>query len=286
MGIALGLTAALSWGLADYFAALSSRRTGALRVVLGFHLTAMVLLAVILFASGGGLSEVSREDLAWFVFIGALGWLSYLAFYQALAIGQISIVSPIVSAYAAVTVLCAVVIGGERLGAGEGLAVAVVLLGVVLASSDLAQIRAVERVAVLGVVLALVTAVLIGAFVYGVAYFSDDYGWLVPIVLARAFSTLFIVGTALRGGTWRFPERPPSLLAMIALIAVVDTAGYVAFNFGVRHAETSIVATAAAPYAVVPIAAGVALLHERPAPIQWAGVGLVIAGLVLLGLVS
>jgi drug/metabolite transporter (DMT)-like permease len=286
MGIALGLTAALSWGLADYFAALSSRRTGALRVVLGFHLTAMVLLTVLLFASGGGLSEVSGEDLAWFVLIGALGWLSYLAFYEALAIGPISIVSPIVSAYAAATVVCAVLIGGERLAGGEALAIGVVLLGVVLASSDLAQIRAVERVAVLGIVLALGTAVLIGVFVYGVAYFSEDYGWLVPIVLARGFSTLFIVGTALRGGAWRFPERPPSLLAMIALIAVVDTAGYVAFNFGVRHEETSIVATAAAPYALVPITAGVVLLHERPARIQWAGIGLVIAGLVLLGLLS
>ena len=45
-------------------------------------------------------------------------------------------------------------------------------------------------------------------------------------------------------------------------------------------------ATAAAPYAVVPIVAGVFLLHERPRATQWAGIALVIAGLVLLGLVS
>jgi drug/metabolite transporter (DMT)-like permease len=286
MGIALGLTAALSWGLADYFAAMSSRRTGALRVVLGFHLAAMVLLAAVLFGSGGGLSGLSGEDLAWFVLVGALGWLSYLAFYRALAIGPISIVSPIVSAYAAVTVLCAVLISGERLSAGEALAIAVVLGGVVLASSDLTQIRVLERVAVLGIFLALTTAVVIGAFVYGVAYFSDEYGWLVPIFLARGFSTLLILATALRTGDWRFPERPPSLLATIGLIAAVDTGGYVAFNFGVRHADTSIVATAAAPYAVVPIVAGVVLLHERPTAVQWAGVGLVIAGLVVLGLVA
>jgi drug/metabolite transporter (DMT)-like permease len=286
MGIVLGLAAALSWGLADYFAAMSSRRTGALRVVLGFHLLATALLAVILFASGDGLSDVTSRDLAWFAFVGALGWLSYLAFYRALAIGPISIVSPIVSAYAAVTVLCAVLISGERLSAGEALAVAIALLGVVLASSDLAQIRRIERLAMIGLILALATAVLIGAFVYGVAYFSDDYGWLAPIFLARAFSTVFILGTALQTGDWRFPARSPGLLGMIGFIAVVDTAGYVAFNFGVRHADTSIVATAAAPYSVVPIVAGVVLMHERPTPTQWAGAGLVIAGLVLLGLVS
>ena len=98
---------------------------------------------------------MSRSDLGWFVFVGALGWLSYLAFYRALAIGPISIVSPIVSAYAAVTVICAVLIGGESLAAGEALAVAVVLLGVLLASSDLRQIRAIERLAAVGLVLAL-----------------------------------------------------------------------------------------------------------------------------------
>ena len=286
MGILLGLTAALSWGLADYFAALASRRTGSFRVVLGFHLAAMVLLTALLVATGEGLSDVSGADLAWFAFLGVLGGVSYLAFYQALAIGPISIVSPIVSAYAAVTVVCAVVIGGERLAGGETAAIVVVILGVLLASSDLAQMRHLERVALLGILLALATAVVIGAFVYGVAYFSAEYGWLVPIFLARGFSTLFLVLVSLRGGEWRFEDRSPRLLATIVGIAVVDTLGYVAFNFGVRHEDTSVVATAAAPYAVVPIVAGVMLLHERPRATQWAGIGLVIAGLVLLGLVS
>jgi drug/metabolite transporter (DMT)-like permease len=286
VGILLGLTAALSWGLADYFAALASRRTGSFRVVLGFHLAAMVLLTALLLATGEGVADVSGGDLAWFAFLGVLGGVSYLAFYQALAIGPISIVSPIVSAYAAVTVVCAVVIGGERLAGGETAAIVVVIFGVLLASSDLAQMRHLERVALLGILLALATAVVIGAFVYGVAYFSEEYGWLVPIFLARGFSTLFLVLVSLRGGEWRFEDRSPRLLATIVGIAVVDTLGYVAFNFGVRHEDTSVVATAAAPYAVVPIVAGVMLLHERPRATQWAGIGLVIAGLVLLGLVS
>jgi drug/metabolite transporter (DMT)-like permease len=286
MGILLGLTAALAWGFADVLATVASRRTGAFRVVLAFHVVAMVLLAVLLAATGEGLAGVSAGDLAWLVLVGLLGGVSYLAFYRALAIGPISIVSPIVSAYAAVTVLCAVVIGGERPTAGEIAAIVVVIFGVLLASSDLAQVRALERIALVGIVLALVTAVVIGAFVYGVAYFSAEHGWLVPILLARGFSTLFLVPVSLRGGEWRFPDRSPSLLALIASIGIVDTAAYALFNVGVRHADTSVVATAAAPYAAVPIVAGVALLGERPRTTQWAGIALVIAGLVLLGLTA
>ena len=111
--------------------------------------------------------------------------------------------SPIVSAYAAVTVICAVLIGGESLAAGEALAVAVVLLGVLLASSDLRQIRAIERLAAVGLVLAPH-----GRSDRSVRLrrrFTDEYGWLVPIFLARAISTLFILGTALQGGQWRLP---------------------------------------------------------------------------------
>ncbi len=285
MGIALGLGAALSWGLADYFAALASRRAGTLRVVLGFHLVAMVLLAVVVVAADA-LSDVTWSDVPPFIFLGALGWGSYLAFYRALAIGPISIVSPVVSGYAAVTVVLAVLINGDRLTGPEIAAMTVALVGVVLASSDLRQGLGAERPAALGVLLALATTVLIGSFVFGIAYYSDRLGWLAPIFLARGFTTLLLLATAARVGAWPFREPSRALLGAVGLLAVLDTAGYISFNFGIRHADTSIVAAAASPYAVVPIVVGVVVLAERPAPTQWAGIALVLAGLVLLGLVS
>ena len=64
-------------------------------------------------------------------------------------------------------------------------------------------------------------------------------------------------------------DRSPRLLATISLIAVIDTLGYVAFNFGVRHADTTVVATAAAPYSVVPIVFGAAASTSARAA-QWA----------------
>src|SRR3990172_9070391 len=203
MGIGLGLGAALCWGFADYFATLASRRAGTLRVVLGFHLIATAVLAALVLGTGA-LADVSLGDVAPFLLLGALGWASYLAFYRALAIGPISIVSPVVSGYAAVTVVLAVL----------------------------------------------------------------------------------VVATAARGGRWRFPDRSPRLLAAIGLIALLDTGGYVSFNVGSRHADTAIVAAAASPDAGGPLVLGGGLLAERPARAQWAGIALVIAGLVLLALSS
>ena len=283
MGIAFGLGAALSWGVADYFAAVASRQIGALRVVLGFHLVAVALLGVLGLATGE-LGSVTWSQIPFFVAIGAVGWLSYLAFYAALAIGPISVVSPIVSGYAAVTVLLAVVISGERLDSAAIVAVVVTFAGVFLSATDLRQLRGVahQRQAARGVLLAIVTMALIGGFVFGVSERHQTLGWLAPIFLARGFATLFVLGHGVRQGL-RWPRCSPRLAGAIALIGVVDTAGYVCFNVGAQHAATAIVAAASSPYALVPIAAGMLLLHERPSRTQRAGVLLVIGGLVLLG---
>jgi drug/metabolite transporter (DMT)-like permease len=306
VGIALGLGAALSWGFADYFAALASRSVGALHVVLGFHLAAMIPLTLLVLATGG-LAHVSLGQLPVFVALGAVGWLSYLAFYGALAIGPISVLSPIVSGYAAVTVVLAVLIIGDRPSAGQTAAVVVTIAGLMVASADVREIRrmTIQRRAILGFVLALTAMVLLGGFVFGVSYYHHRIGWLGPIFLARGFAALFLLAhiatvrwrkapantapanTGPAGAkTLGSRARPRRLRATFVLLACLDTGGYVCFNIGVGHAATSIVATASAPYALVPIIMGVHLLHERPTRTQWSGVALVIGGLILLGLSS
>ena len=286
MGIALGLGAALCWGLADYSASVASRAVGALRVVLGFHLVALVPLAVLVLATDA-LAHLKPGQLPVFALIGVIGWLSYLSFYAALAIGPISVLSPIVSGYAAVTVVLAVLISGESLSGGETAAVLITILGAMVASANVRAIRGthLERRSALGLALALTAMVLLGGFVFGVSYYHRSIGWLGPIFLARAAATVFLIAqTAAIGG---LRERlPRSLGPVIVLLALVDTGGYVCFNVGVRHAATSVVATAAAPYSVVPILMGIRFLRERPSPVQWLGIAFVLAGLVTLGLTS
>jgi drug/metabolite transporter (DMT)-like permease len=287
VGIALGLGAALSWGFADYFAALASRSVGTLRVVLGFHLAAMVPLTILVLATNG-LRHLGADQIPLFAVLGAIGWLSYLAFYGALAIGPISVLSPIVSGYAAVTVVFAVLIIGEHLSAGETAAVIVTIAGAMVASADVRQIAraTIERRAAVGFALALVAMALLGGFVFGVSYYHRRIGWLGPIFLARGFAAMFLLTHAVWSGRLRSVPVPRRIRSMIVLLACLDTGGYVFFNLGVGHAATSIVATASAPYALVPLLMGVTLLRERPTRTQSLGVVLVFAGLITLGIAS
>ena len=285
MGIALGLTAALLWGLADYSAALASREVGALRVVLGFHIVAVVVLGIAVVAAGD-LGRADAGQMAVLALTGAVGAAAYLAFYRAFAIGPISIVSPVVSGYAATTVVLALIVLGERLSALEAGAIALTVGGVMLASSDLGSARARESARLQGVLLALLAMVTLGGFVFGIAYYADDLGWLLPIFLGRAATTL-VLAAVLAGDLRRSPRLVSArMLPVIAMLAALDTGGYVAFNLGTGHADTAIVAGAAAPYAVVPIVLGVVLLGERPAVVQWVGIALVLVSVAALGFVS
>ena len=103
---------------------------------------------------------------------------------------------------------------------------------------------------------------------------------------APGFTTLFLIANVSVIGGLRSWPVPRNLVRAVVALAILDTTGYVCFNIGVRHAPTSVVATASAPYALVPVLMGVSLLRERPSPVQWSGVGLVLVGLVLLGLTS
>ncbi len=292
MGVALGLGAALLWGFADYFAAVASRSLGALRVVLGFHLAALIPLTVLVLATDG-LARVSLTQVALLALVGAFGWVSYLAFYGALAIGPISVLSPIVSGYAAVTVLLAVVITGNHLSAAQAVAVATTIAGAMVACADVRAVaRAkLERRSALGFVLALVAMGLLGAFVFGVSYYRQRIGWLGPIFLARGFAAVFLLGHMLARGERSFSDTAATHgakvpIAVLALLALLDTGGYVCFNLGVGHASTAIVAAASAPYATVPIVMGVSFFGERPTRTQWLGVGLVVVGVIVLGAVA
>lgn len=290
LGFLLGLGAALSWGLADVVAARATRRIGTVRIVLGFHAVACALLVALALATGA-LRHVGVGDLWFFAGVGALGWGSYVAFYGALRIGPISIVSPIVSSYAAVTVVLAIAVLGERPSGVQLLAIGLSFAGIALVSLDLRGSEHPTRAATRGIALALLTALLIGSFVFGVSYHESRLGWLAPIVLARSFSLLFLLGQARLLGTGGPPAglaevRRLAVVAPVALLALLDTGGYASFNVGVGHGETAVVAAASAPYALVPVVGGVLLLRERPAPSQWTGIAVLLAGLVLLGIVS
>ena len=277
-----GISAAILWGVADFSAALLSRRLRAIPTVLLVQAFGLVVVAAIYLVVRPPWTA-DAFDVALLVLDGCLAAFAYVALYRGLALGPVALVSPIAASYAVVAIGLAVLVLGDRLSTDVLLASAVTIGGVVLTSADPRSLESPRERG--GVSNAVLAAVLFGVGTFILARSSQEIGWLTTVLLGRAFTVVGIVALAAwrREGVRHVDRRG---LAGVAGLGCIDAIGILTFTWGVEVALASLVIAASATFPFVSVAGGMLVLEERPAPSQLVGVVLVVAGLVWLGLVS
>lgn len=275
-----GLGSAIAWGLADVGAAVVGRRLGSLATVVIAQLSGLAVVLVVYTAERPPWTG-SGGDVALLAANGAIAAIAYVALYRALELGPIALVSPIVAAYAVPAIALAVVLLGESFGGVASAGIAVTVLGVALTSTDLRGVAA-DRASRAGVPLAVVSMLLFGAATFVLGRQSQELGWLSAAAIGRAFSVTALIVLALV----RRPELRGGAAAVggAALVGLADILGVVLYSIGAERGLISIVTAASATFVIIPVIAGIAFLREHPAPNQYVGIALVVAGLLLLGL--
>jgi len=299
-GVLLGLSAALLWGVADFCARGASRAAGTFRTLLVVEIIAIP--AVLLLAAPFGLVTLRAEQwpliltavLVGLIILGGAGLL-----YRAFAIGKLALVSPIASAFAAVTALLAIA-AGERLAGGVLLGVILTLAGVVLASSSSGAAPTAETKpdALSGRMRTFAPGLLeaIGAMLtFGVGYWLLDFivptlGGVTTAFIAKV-GDLIVLGGAALFLMWRTPRKtqPESRLVWpfwlwVIPTALLDTAANIAYNIGIATALTSVVVTLSSLFSAVTVLLAWIILRERLARLQWAGVLTILLGVMLVNL--
>jgi drug/metabolite transporter (DMT)-like permease len=225
------------------------------------------------------------------VLAAAVNFAGTLLLYRAFAVGTLAVVSPVASGFAVVTGLLAFAAGERPPGlvvVGAGLLV----VGVAAVAGGVGGGAARSPA---GVPEALGAALCLGVYFWALAGLTPALGWVWPVVVTRAVQ-LSLALVALRAGRGRVPaeagrRRRPLLggaagatgLA-VAGAALLDTAALVAFNLGLGSAYTTVTTALASLYSAVAALLAWALLRERLAPSQWAGVGVILAGVLLVSL--
>jgi drug/metabolite transporter (DMT)-like permease len=283
--ILFGLAAAAAWGGSDLVTAMIGRRFSPFLVLVTAHCAATVLMTLLLlFVLDVDTPSTGQAALA--LSLGIISVATYLTLYRALALGPLTIVSPVISSWVVVTVLLAVVVLAEPLGVVPAIACAVIVVGVVLGSRGRAAPAGRPSAGRAGLLFALAAMAGLGVLNLVLGRLAQDIGWFLPLYLSRGASAaiLLTIAAARRDLPWRRLNRR-TLLTAIAVPGTIATLGGFAFNAG---AETNISITAAASsvYPLIPVAAGVLLLRERLAAHQVVGLGAIIGGLVVLGLAT
>ncbi len=283
--ILLGLVSGLGVGISDVGAAAVTRRLGVLRTAVSVQLAAVAMMtAFLLWESGvGSLSRVQWLEMAG---LGVGAFAFYLAFYRAIQIGPVAIVTPILAAHSVIVVVMAVLLLGERLNNWQMASVATIIGGIVLASVDVSSLGPGQRIVGTGVIIALFLTVAVGMWQFGIGALSRELGWFLPLYLSRVMMLggLLPFGAARGAIPWR--GMSARMAAGTVGVAVLETASLFAFTRGAQIGVLSIVAAASAVYPLVPIMGGLVLFKERLAPSQIVGLAAVIVGLVGLGAMS
>ncbi len=280
-----GLTAALGWGVADFGAAVVGRRLGSVSTAVTAHMAGLLTLLVLIVGLRPTWSTPAVV-IAWMVGNGIIAAAAYLLLYRALELGPVALVSPVVAAYAVITIALAVTFLGESLPGIVTIGAFTTVVGVVLTSTDLRKLGRPSPIGRSGLRYAIASMALFGVATFLLGRYAKEVGWLPALTLSRAFSTVSLVGVALITGGARPARWDGSVIPAVAgaaLVGVIDVLGGAAYARGTELGYLSIVSAASATFPLIPVVGGIILLRERPAASQLTGIALVVGGLLLLG---
>ena len=265
LALVLALSSSVVWGVADFAGGSLTRRLPTFAVTLVSQSAGFVALVV---------AVAWRGDMDWRSFgLGVLagvgGGAGLAAFYRALSLGTMSVVSPLVACGAVVPFGIALATG-ERPAAIALAGAVAALAGAVLASPERAR----------AVVLAVVAAGALGLFVYFLGLGSREGDALSTLVGARVGSLSLLVCGAM---VLRAPlVVPRASVAAVAAVGVADVSANALFAFASGHGLLSLVAVLGSLYPVVTVLLAHVLLGERLTRRQQAGVAVALAGVAAI----
>jgi len=282
LSIAFGLAAALCWGTSDFAAKISAERIGALRTALFLQYIGGLFLVLVI------AQDVSRlwqfPTATYFTLgLGAINAAASYSLFRGFEVGQLSIISPIVSSYPALSTVLAVLLLKEHVSAVRFAAMLNILVGIVLVSIQRPRESFDKRQFAAGVGYAMIAFFALGFLFFALKFVVGDLGAYLPVLLIRIMSAAILTSaliltprTASRG-SWS------SYLPIVLAIGIVDTFGNITYNLGILGGAVSVVATISGLFSVVTVILAFLVLKERLAAHQIIGLLAILVGVSIIG---
>jgi drug/metabolite transporter (DMT)-like permease len=288
----LGLLTAITYGSADFFAAIASRKVRVVVVTAVASFSGLIVLLLLLPILGGTFSE---QAIFWGLMGGFSSVVALLALYASLALGPISIISPL---GALVSAIVPAAIGVALLGESFSILgwvaialalVAVVLVGFVPPSTNVGKEVLMPKPR--AIVLAIIAGAGIGVAVTSLARSPADSG-IAPIIIMRTTAALLLglivlIGVlrgqkaAAEGNTQPLTTR---VWLTVASAGVLDAGANIFFTLASRSGTLTVVGVLTALYPLGTILLARLVLKEHVANTQKVGIAVSLTASLLLAL--
>jgi drug/metabolite transporter (DMT)-like permease len=272
--VVFGLSASLCWGSGDFCGGLASRRANVVGVVAGDYMVGFVLL--VLLALLWREPHPSPEDLLWGGLAGVAGVLGLLAFYSALATGQMGIAAPVSAVMtAALPVLFSVFSAGlPGLRQLAGFLLALLAIGLI---SRPGRASGPPK----GIGLAVLAGCGFGCFFILLSRVSPGHTFW-PLAAAR-FTSLVLMLAVMRLRWRRQPILPAkNVVPLVVFAGVLDAVGNAFFVLAAHSGRLDVAAVLSSFYPAATALLAAVVLRERVTRLQGAGILLVLLAVPLI----
>ena len=283
MTIILGFATSLVYGFADFFGAISSKKMKPILVTLFSGLTGLLFLLLV--SPVFGIPQ-NQTAIFWGVLAGLGSAVAITTLYAALAIGPISILSPLGAVMSALIPMAfAALVKHEEFSLAGWFALAGILIAVVLVGFVPGE--DVRLPSVKGLVLGITAGSFIGLILICINQAPVNSG-LTSVAVMRAVSAstigLFVLVSfvAKRNYSKTDFKLDKKTWATVGLTGILDSSANVFFLLAMRFGSLTIVSVLTALYPLGTLILARIFLKEKIAKIQLAGVLLALSCSALL----
>ena len=280
--IVLGFATALVYGFADFFGAFASKKIAPVIVTCLSGATGLLFLFALTPIFG---ATANPDAIGWGVWAGVWSAFAMTCLYASLAIGPISILSPVGAVVSAIVPAMVGFAQGDRFSWLGWVAIALILIAVVLVGFVPGE--DVRLPSAKGLLLAIGAGLGIGAVLICLDAAPQDSG-LTPVILLRAVSALllgvYFIGSLILGRVK--PSQKVSRKFWFALLGagLLDSSANVFFLMASRAGSLTVVSVLTALYPLGTIILARVFLKEKIARVQTVGVLLALAASALLAI--
>lgn len=271
------LISSAAYGVSDFLGGVASRRSSSLRVIAVSYPTSVIGMALLALLVPG---EATGAGLWWGACSGAVMAFAIWWFYEALAAGPISFVSPATAVLVAGLPVSVGLVQGERPSAAAWLGITIGLVAVLLVSRTPTgphEVRVTRRTLVLTVAAGTAFAL---SFVL-TAEIPEGSG-LLPLVVARVAATAVVFAALVPRAIRSSGHEGQTAWVIPMAIGVVDVVANAAMYYTFQLGGLAVGSVIIALYPAFTVALAVTLLRERVSPLQGLGLAAATASVLLV----
>ncbi len=285
IAIIFALIAAIGWGTADVFGGLVARKMNGYSASVWSYVICLIIASFYIPFAWHDLSLITPYIGFLLVILTIIGALPLMSLYEAIKLGNASLVGTIAGANGGLVVILSVLFLGERINLYQVLSILAILIGLFLSSIDFSSIGVKQLLSDKGIPHAFVALVTWGVYFTFIKIPIESIGWFWPAYLSWWGFAIVLVIMKIKSIKLEYIKEKRDLVYMISN-GLLGTIALFAFNYALVNGQNSVVSPLSSSYPALFAIIAYFVFKDRLSKQQIAGIVITLAGVTSLSLVS